>query len=72
MLILDECLYALDAGILTRQEVEALMAETRAAGRHLVLSGRNAPDGLCGRRIWSRRWAKSNIPGGRASKPRRH
>ncbi|MFR8277376.1 MAG: cob(I)yrinic acid a,c-diamide adenosyltransferase, partial [Desulfovibrio fairfieldensis] len=26
MLILDECLYALDAGILTRQEVEALMA----------------------------------------------
>ena len=46
MLILDECLYALDAGILTRQEVEALMAETRAAGRHLVLSGRNAPDWL--------------------------
>ena len=46
MLILDECPYALDAGILTRQEVEALMAETRAAGRHLVLSGRNAPDWL--------------------------
>ena len=46
MLILDECLYALDAGILTRQEVEALMAETRATGRHLVLSGRNAPDWL--------------------------
>ena len=46
MLILDECLYALDAGILTRQEVEALMAETRAAGCHLVLSGRNAPDWL--------------------------
>ncbi len=46
MLILDETLYALDAGILSREEVEALMAEARAANRHLVLSGRNAPDWL--------------------------
>ncbi|MGE9984634.1 cob(I)yrinic acid a,c-diamide adenosyltransferase [Desulfovibrio sp. SGI.169] len=46
MLILDETLYALDAGILRREEVETLMAEARAADRHLVLSGRNAPDWL--------------------------
>ena len=41
-----ETLYALDAGILNREEVEELMAEARAANRHLVLSGRNAPDWL--------------------------
>lgn len=46
MLILDETLYALDAGILHREEVETLMASARAAHRHLVLSGRNAPDWL--------------------------
>lgn len=46
MLILDETLYALHAGILTREEVEALMDSARAVRRHLVLSGRNAPDWL--------------------------
>ncbi len=46
MLILDEALYALDAGILERKEVEGLLAEARAHNRHLVLSGRNAPDWL--------------------------
>lgn len=46
MLILDEALYALSAGILSRQEVEALAAAAHAVGAHLVLSGRNAPDWL--------------------------
>lgn len=46
MLILDETLYALGAGILEREEVESLLAEARAQNRHLVLSGRNAPDWL--------------------------
>lgn len=44
MLILDETLYALNAGILTREEFESLIAESRAQNRHLVLSGRHAPD----------------------------
>ena len=67
MLILDECLYALDAGILTRQEVGGAR-EARAAGCHLVLSGRNAPDWLVREADLVTRWARSNIPGGRASK----
>ncbi|WP_165175005.1 cob(I)yrinic acid a,c-diamide adenosyltransferase [Desulfovibrio sp. ZJ369] len=46
MLILDEAIYALGAGILERKEVEGLLAEARAQNRHLVLSGRNAPDWL--------------------------
>ena len=46
MLVLDESLYALGSGILERQELEQLMAQARGQGRHLVLSGRNAPDWL--------------------------
>jgi cob(I)alamin adenosyltransferase len=46
MVVLDETLYALSAGIVTRQEVEELMALARQNGRHLVLSGRSAPDWL--------------------------
>lgn len=46
MLILDEALYALDAGLLQREEIEDLLDLARAHGRHLVLSGRNAPDWL--------------------------
>ena len=46
LLVLDETLYALKAGVLTREEVEELIALARARGRHLVLSGRNAPDWL--------------------------
>ena len=46
MLVLDESLYALGSGIVERQELEELMAAARAHGRHLVLSGRNAPDWL--------------------------
>ena len=46
MLVLDEALYALSAGILERQELEQLMAVARERKRHLVFSGRNAPDWL--------------------------
>lgn len=43
MLVLDETLYALSAGILEQQELEELMALARARDCHLVLSGRSAP-----------------------------
>ncbi|MBO4301561.1 MAG: cob(I)yrinic acid a,c-diamide adenosyltransferase [Desulfovibrio sp.] len=46
MLVLDETLYALKAGIVLRKEVEELIADARQKGCHLVLSGRNAPDWL--------------------------
>lgn len=46
MLILDETLYALGAGILEREEVEDLLVEARTRECHLVLSGRNAPEWL--------------------------
>ncbi|SDF17897.1 cob(I)yrinic acid a,c-diamide adenosyltransferase [Desulfovibrio legallii] len=46
LLVLDEALYALKAQVLTRQEVEELLALARANECHLVLSGRNAPDWL--------------------------
>ncbi|MDR3357530.1 MAG: cob(I)yrinic acid a,c-diamide adenosyltransferase [Desulfovibrio sp.] len=46
MLVLDETLYALDAALLTKGEVENLAEASGMPGRHLVLSGRNAPDWL--------------------------
>ena len=46
MLILDEALYALGCGILTRDEVEELFSVSRETGRHIVLSGRDAPEWL--------------------------
>lgn len=46
MLVLDETLYALSAGILDQQELEELMAQARARDCHLVLSGRSAPEWL--------------------------
>lgn len=46
MLLLDESLYALRAGLLEREEVERLIGAARAASCHLVLSGRDAPDWL--------------------------
>ena len=46
LLVLDETLYALKAGILERSEVEGLMDAARRARCHLVLSGRDAPDWL--------------------------
>ncbi|MDE7241900.1 cob(I)yrinic acid a,c-diamide adenosyltransferase [Desulfovibrio sp.] len=48
MLILDEALYALGAGILTREELAPLIAGARGVERHLVLSGRGLPDWLSG------------------------
>ena len=46
MLILDESLYALRAGLLLREELESLLLEARERSCHVVLSGRNAPDWL--------------------------
>ena len=46
MLILDESHYALRAGLLRRDELEALMDAAGRAACHLVLSGRDAPDWL--------------------------
>ncbi|MDR1776949.1 MAG: cob(I)yrinic acid a,c-diamide adenosyltransferase [Desulfovibrio sp.] len=46
MLVLDESLYALDAGLLMREELLRLIDSSEHDGRHLVLSGRNAPGWL--------------------------
>lgn len=48
MLVLDEALYALKAAILTKEELEELMARCEEHGTHLVLSGRDAPAWLIG------------------------
>ncbi|CAK7038161.1 MAG: Corrinoid adenosyltransferase [Desulfovibrio sp.] len=47
MLVLDEALYALKAEILTRNELEKLMALCEEHDTHLVLSGRDAPGWVC-------------------------
>lgn len=49
MLVLDESLYALKAGLLERTEVEALLDRAEQEGKHVVLSGRDAPQWLCQR-----------------------
>ena len=46
MVVLDETLYALAAGLVSRSEIEGLIAAARLAGCHLVLSGRNMPSWL--------------------------
>lgn len=46
MLVLDESLYALAAGLITREEVEALLRLAEEKGVHVVLSGRGMPDWL--------------------------
>lgn len=46
MLILDEALYALRAGLLRQEELESLMQAARKTGCHVVLSGRDAPEWL--------------------------
>lgn len=46
MLVLDELLYALGYGLLLPEEVKDLVRKARAAGAHLVLSGRGLPDWL--------------------------
>lgn len=49
MLVLDEALYALGYGIVTREELEHLLELAETEGRHLVLSGRGLPDWLAER-----------------------
>lgn len=44
MLILDESLYAHGHGLLSREDLEAVIDVCEAGGTHLVLSGRGAPD----------------------------
>ncbi|MCC8193544.1 MAG: cob(I)yrinic acid a,c-diamide adenosyltransferase [Deltaproteobacteria bacterium] len=46
LVVLDEALYALQAAVLTREELEGIIALCESSGTHLVLSGRNAPDWL--------------------------
>jgi cob(I)alamin adenosyltransferase len=46
VLILDESLYALGHGLITREELLELFAASRRHGRHLVLSGRGFPQDL--------------------------
>ena len=46
MLVLDESLYALGAGLLTPEEVHGLIDKARRCDTHLVLSGRGLPDWL--------------------------
>jgi cob(I)alamin adenosyltransferase len=46
MLVLDEALYALGAGILLPEEVRALADKARGCNVHLVLSGRGLPEWL--------------------------
>lgn len=47
MLVLDEALYALKAELLTKEELEEIMALCAERETHLVLSGRGAPGWLC-------------------------
>lgn len=46
VLILDESLYALGNGLITLDEVKALIEESRMHTTHLILSGRGFPDEL--------------------------
>lgn len=46
MLVLDESLYALGHGLISRQDLEKVIAACEDTGAHLVLSGRGAPDWL--------------------------
>ncbi len=49
MLVLDEALYALDATLILRDELAALLDQAQAGGTIVVLSGRGLPDWLLGR-----------------------
>lgn len=44
MIICDEILYAFNAKLITREEIENLIAYCNKNNKHLVLSGRYAPD----------------------------
>lgn len=46
MVLLDEALYALGSALLTEEELGGLIRLFKAENKHLVLSGRGAPDWL--------------------------
>ena len=46
MILLDEALYALGAGLLTEEELKAFIVLCRSENTHLVLSGRGVPGWL--------------------------
>ncbi|AGW14905.1 cob(I)yrinic acid a,c-diamide adenosyltransferase [Megalodesulfovibrio gigas] len=46
LLVVDEALYALDAGLVTREELESLLTLAGERGAHTVLTGRNCPPWL--------------------------
>lgn len=46
MLVLDESLYALGAGLLTREEMENVLEQAEKRQVHVALSGRGMPDWL--------------------------
>lgn len=46
LLVLDEALYALSAGILSREELEEFCKDCNVKGAHLVLTGRSLPEWL--------------------------
>jgi cob(I)alamin adenosyltransferase len=46
MLVLDEALYALDAGLLHREELESILDRALDADVHVVLTGRGLPGWL--------------------------
>lgn len=46
MLVLDEALYALGHGFITREELQSIIDSCGQKSCHLVLSGRGAPDWL--------------------------
>lgn len=46
MLVLDESLYALGAGLLNRDELEGVLSAAAERGVHVTLSGRGLPDWL--------------------------
>ena len=49
LLVLDESLYALGAGLLTREGIECLLDAAQTRGVHVVLSGRGLPEWLAER-----------------------
>ncbi len=46
MLVMDEALYALNASLLSRQDLEGVLDKARDSGAHLVLTGRGLPPWL--------------------------
>ena len=49
LLVLDESLYALGAGLLLREEIESLLDKSQTAQVHVLLTGRGLPDWLLSR-----------------------